>query len=84
MWKLTWYQAAAIGDPRVYFAVTSEGAAGAAKRFLFYLTELFDAFLSDILVSLSLSLYLAIEPRRSRGCYLGLDFVTEVGGADVD
>ena len=61
--KLT--QAAAIGDPRVFLIVASEVAAGVAKRVLFCLPELSDAFPSDILVSLYRSL--ETNPRRSRG-----------------
>ena len=50
-WKLTWSRAAEIGDPQVCFTVTSEGAAGAANRFLFCLPESSDAFPLDILVT---------------------------------
>ena len=64
-WELTWSQAAAIGDPRVFLIVSSEGAAGVAKRVLFCLPELSDAFPSDILVSLSWSF--ATNLRQSRG-----------------
>ena len=52
-WKLTWSRAAEIGDSQVCKTVTSEGATGAAKRVLFYLPELSDVFLLDILISLS-------------------------------
>ena len=74
-WKLTWYQSAAIGDPRVCYTITSEGDAIVAKRVLFCLLDLSDAFLSYILVS---------QPRRSRVRYLGVNLVPEGGGADVD
>ena len=66
VWKLTWLWAAEIGDPWVYFAVTSEGAAGAENRVLFCLPDSSDAFLSYIIVSLSWST--ATETRRSQGC----------------
>ena len=45
-----------IGDPRVCFTVIPEGAARAAKRFLFYIRDSYGAFTLDILVSLSLDL----------------------------
>ena len=77
-----WYQAAAIRDPRVCSTVTSEGSDGAAKQVFFCLPELSDALLLDILVSLSQSI--ASEPRRSRGCQTGADFVPEGGVEDVD
>ena len=82
-WKLTWSQAVVIGDTWVLLAVASEGAAGAEKRVLFSLKESFDAFLLDILVSLSLSISLDQTEAYMRSL-ARVDFGTEGGGADVD
>ena len=78
---MTWSRAAAIGDPPICLTVNSEGAAGVVEQVLFCLLESSDAFLPDILVSLSLYL---LRPNRgvavaSRGGH-GL----ERGGVDVD
>ena len=54
--KLTWLQATAIGDTRVWLAVASQVTAGASKLVLFYLPESSDAFPLEILVSISLDL----------------------------
>ena len=78
---MTWSRAAAKVDPRVCLIVSSEGASGVAKRFLFCLLELLDAFLLDILVSLSLDLSQVNHgaAKASRGRH-----GTEGGGVDVD
>ena len=80
-WELTWSQAEEIVYPRVCLTISSEGAAGVAKRMLFCLPKSSDAFLLDILVSLSRSL--ATELRRSRDVSQGRQGA-EKGGVDVD
>ena len=46
----------AIGYPRVCLTVSSDGTDRVVKRVIFYLPDSSEAFLSEILVSLSLSI----------------------------